>query len=178
MSKPGSVATFPPNSYSTDSGYANQLGLRVRGADADFSGSVLTTNSQGERELVLVLNDSGGTLVCGQALKFKTGYRGKRVQKSSAGAKIVGYVPPEILGDADATIPDQAYFYMIKEGPTSILKDASTVNEGDQVEASATAGQVKSQSGTGSYQNFSGTAWVTDATASAELIRAYANCQW
>lgn len=172
-----SVNQFPFDTYSTED-WSAFLGQRGRCDDQDVLNGSPVRNSNGRREMVLVYNNSGGTLACGNSLKFDTGYFGTKVVKCTTGVSIAGYVPPAINGSASNTIPAGAYFWMVKEGFTSVLKSTADVTEGTQIKNSATAGQVAVNSGTASYDVVAGTFIAADSGGTSNLVRAYANCQW
>lgn len=173
-----SVTPFAYDTYSTDD-WSAQLGQVGRGPDTDSVAGTVTANSaNGKRTYVLVYNNSGGTLAAGQALKFYAAFFGTKVDKSSVGVSLAGFAPPVINGSTSNTIPAASYFWMVREGFTSVLKTTAAVLEGDQLETSATAGQVKSNSGTGAMDIQGGTFIAANATASAVLTRAYVNCTW
>lgn len=178
MSDQSSCSPFAKDDYSTDAGYAPLRGQKRFAKDSDITAGVLTTNSNVDRVLVLVKNTSGGTLPCGAALQFDTAGWGLNVKKAVSGGHIRGYVPPVIQGSITNTIPANAYFYMVKEGPTSVLKSTANVAVDDLIEQAATAGQVKSSAGTGYPGVLGGSFLATDAGGTSNLVRAYANCQW
>lgn len=174
-----SINQFPFYQTSTDD-WSAQLGQMGFGPDQDLqSGGTLVVNSvNGRRRYVFVQNDSGVALSTGMALKFTAGNYGTKVTKSSAGAKVCGYVPPSVNGASTNTVAIGAYFWMVVEGFTSVLKTTANVTEADEIEASATAGQVKANSGSGLSDVLAGTFIATDSGGTSNLVRAYANCQW
>ena len=173
-----SSTPFPFDSYDT-SDWSAQLTQKGHGPDTDsISGTVTVNKANGRRRYVLVYNNSGGTLPAGCALKFSATYFGSYVVKATSGSRIVGFVPPTILGSASNTIPAASYFWMIVEGYASVLKSTANVTEGDQIETAATAGQIKSNSGTGYSGVLAGTIIATDTGGTSNLVRAYINCQW
>ena len=178
MSETCSVSPFEKWDYSTDAGYANLRGQKRFAKDSDIIAGATTDYSQVQRVLVLVKNTSGGTLPCGAALAFDTAGWGLNVIKAVSGGHIRGYVPPVIRGSVSNTIPANAYFWMVKEGPTKVLKSTANVTVDDLIEQAATAGQVKSSAGTGYPGVLGGSFIATDAGGTATLVRAYANCQW
>ena len=178
MADVSSASPFDQGTYSTDAGYAPLRGQKRFAADVDTLAGVQTENSKVTRTLVLVKNSSGGTLACGVALQFDTAGWGQNVKKAVSGGHIRGYAPCVINGSITNTIPDGAYFYMVKEGPTKVLKSTANVAVDDLIEQAATAGQVKASAGTGYPGVLGGSFIVTDAGGTSNLVRAYANCQW
>lgn len=178
MADQSSASAFAKDTYSLDAGYANLRGQFRYAKDSDTVAGVYTENSQVERQLVLVKNTSGGTLPTGAALQFDTAGWGQNVKKAVSGGHIRGYVPPVINGSASGTIPDQAYFWMVKVGPTKVLKSTANVAVDDLIEVASTAGQVKSSAGTGYPGVLGGSFIAADSSGNSVLVRAYANCQW
>jgi hypothetical protein len=177
MADQSSASAFAKDTYSLDAGYANLRGQFRYAKDSDTVAGVYTENSQIERQLVLVKNTSGGALPTGAALQFDTAW-GQNVKKAVSGGHIRGYVPPVINGSASGTIPDQAYFWMVKVGPTKVLKSTTNVAVDDLIEVSSTSGQVKSSAGTGYPGVLGGSFIAADSSGNSVLVRAYANCQW
>lgn len=178
MADVSSASPFAQDTYSTDSGYAALRGQKRFAADIDTVAGVQTQNSKVTRELVLVKNTSGGTLACGVALQFDSAGWGLNVIKAVSGGHIRGYVPCVINGSITNTIPANAYFWMVKEGPTKVLKSTANVAVDDLIEQAATAGQVKSSAGTGYPGVLGGSFIAADSSGNSVLVRAYANCQW
>lgn len=178
MADQSSANPFAQDTYSTDAGYAPLRGQKRFAADIDTIAGVQTENSKVQRTLVLVKNTSGGTLACGVALQFDTAGWGLNVKKAVTGGHIRGYVPCVIQGSISNTIPANAYFYMVKEGPTKVLKSTADVAVDDLIEQAATAGQVKASAGTGYPGVLGGSFIAADAGGTSNLVRAYANCQW
>ena len=178
MADQSSANPFAQDTYSTDSGYAALCGQKRYAADIDTVAGVQTQNSKVSRTLVLVKNTSGGTLPTGAALQFDTAGWGKNVKKAVSGGHIRGFVPGVINGSTSNTIPANAYFYMVKEGPTKVLKSTANVAVDDLIEQAATAGQVKSSAGTGYPGVLGGSFIAADSSGNSVLVRAYANCQW
>lgn len=112
-------------------GEVDIVGAESVGQIGCFQDKDLSTNpasptlySQMKTYAVLVLNDSGGTLAAGTGCTFKSGYLGTRVgAKSGANLVCDGIVDP----DVSAAVPDQAYFWLIIQGPTRAL-----IGAGDQ----------------------------------------------
>lgn len=141
-----SIGAIPYGTYSTSTTYSTVAGDVATFPDEDLDTSVSTTvtrHSETNRRCILVKNGSGGTLSPGHALKWVATYFGTQVQKATNGAPIAGYVPYTINGSKSTTIPDGAYFWMVVEGPSYALTDGDAITELDQLEASATAGTVK-----------------------------------
>lgn len=178
MADVSSASPFAQDTYSTDSGYAALRGQKRFAADIDTVAGVQTQNSKVTRELVLVKNTSGGTLACGVALQFDSAGWGLNVIKAVSGGHIRGYVPCVINGSITNTIPANAYFWMVKEGPTKVLKSTANVAVDDLIEQASTAGQVKSSAGTGYPGVLGGSFIAADSSGNSVLVRAYANCQW
>lgn len=178
MADQSSTSPFAKDTYSTDSGYANLRGQMRFAEDSDTVAGVYTRNSKVDRKLVLVKNSSGSTLPTGAALQFDTSGWGLNVKKAVSGGHIRGYVPCVINGSASGTIPDGAYFWMVKEGPTKVLKSTANVAVDDLIEQASTAGQVKSSAGTGYPGVLGGSFIAADSSGNSVLVRAYANCQW
>ncbi len=177
MAEKFSATPFGYDQNTTDD-WSPQLGQWGFGPDEDSLAGVITRNTvNGRRTYVLVQNASGGTLAAGQALQFTSTFYGRKVTKSAIFSAICGFAPPAISGSITNTIPNLAYFWMVKEGFTSVLKDASALVEKSQIEASATAGQVKANAGSAYSGTLAGTAIEANAGASS-LTRAYVNCQW
>lgn len=73
---------------------------------------------------VLCMNDTGGAITPGKGYTYKSGYLGTRVGAASgANAICDGIADPDVVG----TIADQAYFWLIIQGPTKAL-----IGAGDQ----------------------------------------------
>lgn len=178
MADVSSVNPFPQDTYSTDAGYAPLRGQKRFASDIDNVAGVQTENSKVTRTLVLVKNSSGSTLACGVALQFDTAGWGQNVKKAVSGGHIRGYAPCVINGSITNTIPDGAYFWMVKEGPTKVLKSTANVAVDDLIEQAATAGQVKASAGTGYPGVLGGSFIAADTSSTSVLVRAYANCQW
>lgn len=172
------ASAFKKDTYSTDAGYADLCGQFTVADDDDTTAGVYSSYSNVGRTLVLVKNTSGGTLPCGAALQFDTAGWGLNVKKAVSGGHIRGYVPPVINGSISNTIPANAYFWMVKEGGTSVLKSTANVAVDDLIEAAATAGQVAAGAGTGYAGVLGGSFIAADTSGNSVLVRAYANCQW
>lgn len=173
-----SVVGFPYDKYTTDD-WSAQLTQKGHGPDTDnIAGTVTVNKPNGRRRYVLVYNNSGGTLPAGCALMFSATFHGSKVVKCTSGSRICGFVPPVIDGSVSNTIAAASYFWMVVEGYTSVLKSTANVTETDQIEPAATAGQIKSNSGTGYSGILAGTILATDTGGTATLVRAYVNCQW
>ena len=99
-------------------------------------------NSEMQRRLVLVKNNSGAALAKGQALMWSAGYYGTKVELATAGKRICGYVD----GQRPTTVPIGDAFLMVKRGPCSVLLDATACKEGDGLAVGAASGQVKAVS--------------------------------
>ena len=99
---------------------------------------------------VVVRNDSGGLLVPGTALWWKTGYHGTRVTASAAttNAPVCGFVDDHA---PTAGIQDDDLFYMIVEGPATLVSDKDSgqahgggnLIEGELLVNSGVAGKVE-----------------------------------
>lgn len=73
---------------------------------------------------VLCMNDTGGAITPGKGYTYKSGYLGTRVGAASgANAICDGIADPDVVG----TIANQAYFWLIIQGPTKAL-----IGAGDQ----------------------------------------------
>lgn len=73
---------------------------------------------------VLCMNDTGGAITPGKGYTYKSGYLGTRVGAASgANAICDGIADPDVVG----TIADQAYFWLIIQGPTKAM-----IGAGDQ----------------------------------------------
>ena len=138
-------SAFPINTYETDAGLSAYLGMPRDFADADRSRQFAPHTTEHLVKGVLVQNTGGVALSPGQALRWVAGGFGTKVQKAANGSPVVGFVPGNI--QTAATIPDQAFFWMIVRGPTNVLCDTSAILEGSQLEASAaTVGSVRLES--------------------------------
>jgi hypothetical protein len=143
------AAPVPPQQYIayTDSAhmtpYVNLCGQHYTGGDIDFPVTPAVTNSNQQRVLVFVQNLSGGTLAPGDALNFTTGGWAAGVQNCPAGSAIRGYVPGWVNGNQTNTIPNQAFFLMVKEGPTTVATDGTPIPAISDVVVGATSGQVR-----------------------------------
>ena len=133
---------MPQGQYDTGD-WSEVLGWRGEAPDVDVVGAETVRNSAGVRRVILVQNASGGTLVGGQALKFTADNFGKKVQKSANGSSIECFAPYTVDGQTDNTIPNLAYILAVYAGPTKALTDGAAITEGDILEASGTAGTVK-----------------------------------
>jgi hypothetical protein len=91
-----------------------------------------------------VKNDSGGALLPGQTVSWKSGYAGKRVTNpaASATAQIVGTVDPLL---PSAGVADGEGFWIVVDGPCKFRLDANATSaEFDALIASASvAGCVR-----------------------------------
>lgn len=168
---------FPINTYETDSSLAEAVGMTRDWADEDRSKQFAVKNSAFPVRAILVQNSSGAALTPGMALKWTAGYYGTKVQAATNGVPICGFVPASI--QTAATIPTGAYFWMIVHGPTSVLKSAADVAEGDQLEVSATAGYCKTEATAPAANKLvrGATAWAADASGGTALVRAMVDCR-
>lgn len=174
-----SINAFPFYESTTDD-WSAQLGDIGFGPAQDLQAggviSIASVNTQ--RMYALVQNNSGVVLSCGMGLKFSTGFFGLKVDKCSAGVSLAGYVPASVNGSPTNTVAIGAYFWMVVQGFTSVLKTVANIAEGNQIEPSGTAGQLKANSGTGYSDVLGGTFTSTDSAGTSILTPAYANCQW
>lgn len=145
----GSAAELPFGDYSTDASWAPLVGQTTIFDDIDPTTGAISKNSQYQRECVLVKNNSGSAIAASASLNFNTGTSdwGANVQTCPAGATIRLFAPPTVKGSASTTIPNNAYFWAIKKGATSVNSDGSAILLNDGLVQSATAGQVKTDYG-------------------------------
>lgn len=112
-------------------GSYNVVGAESLGQIACFADLDITTKPEAPARLsglkkyaVLCLNDTGGAITPGKGYTYKSGYLGLRVGAASgANAICDGIADPDVSG----TIPDQAYFWLIIQGPTQVV-----IGAGDQ----------------------------------------------
>lgn len=174
-----SINAFPFYETSVDDWSAQLGGIGFGPAqDLQAGGSITIASVNTQRMYALVQNNSGVVLSCGMGLKFSAGYFGTKVEKCTSGASLAGYVPASVDGSATNTVAIGAYFWMVVQGFTSVLKTTANIAEGNQIEPSATAGQLKANSGTGYSDVLGGTFTSTDTDGTSILTPAFANCQW
>ena len=133
-----SARNMPFGSYDAGTGYADCVGQQTIGSDFD-----VVLNSNIDRRYRFVKNSSGGVLNSARGLKWKAGKFGKEVDLPANGAPIVGYTPYYIEGAIANTIPNNAYFWMVEEGPVTVATDGASIAEGDLVEIGTVSGCVK-----------------------------------
>ena len=149
-------------------GYDAKMGQKYFAPDMDISSGTPTTNGQGQRTLILVKNTSGGTLATGTALNWVSGYWEQQVQVCPVGSVPRCFVPAYIRGLTTNTIPNNAYFLAVYDGPTSVLTDGTSVSVNDGLVVTVTAGQVHTDYGIG------GGAVYTQTVASTVLTNTVA----
>jgi hypothetical protein len=94
----------------------------------------------------LVKNNSGGTLAKGLGVTYEAGFQGKQVDAlSGANAICDGVVDPFIPG---ATVPDQAYFWIIKKGPCQVVAGTGGLAAGDLLQTAASGTFIDGTPGT------------------------------
>jgi hypothetical protein len=168
--QPVSTAPFSQQTYVVASTtaqttlYQNLCGSTFEVPDLDILLTGPVMNSQGLRNVVLVQNTSGSTIAAGTPLNWVSGYWGTQVQPCPVGQIIRGYAPAYVNGSAAMTIPNNAFFMMVKNGPTSALSDGTAIAAGDPIGISqTTAGQVHTLTELGGGELYSAT------TASAAI---------
>lgn len=95
-----------------------------------------TINSGTPVYALLVMNDSGGTLLSGLGVTFKSAYIGKRVGALSGANAICDGIVDPALG-AGITVADQAYFWLIIQGPCDVKASAGAITANAEVQTAA-----------------------------------------
>jgi len=113
-------------------GSVDVVGAESLGQIGEFQDQDLSTNpgsptllSGLKKYAVLCLNDTGGAITPGRGYTYKSGYIGQRVGAASgANAICDGIADPDVVG----TIADQAYFWLIIQGPTKAMVGAGDLS--------------------------------------------------
>lgn len=84
----------------------------------------------------LVMNDSGGTLLSGLGVTFKSAYIGKRIGALSGANAICDGIVDPFLG-AGVTVADQEYFWLIIQGPCEVKAGAGDIAANAEVQTLA-----------------------------------------
>lgn len=164
---PTPQALFPQGTYVTASStaqgtaYDQVCGQRTMFIDQDVSAGTITKNSELMRYAILVKNGSGSAITPGMALNWVSGYWGTQVQACPAGSAIRCYAPSYVNGSTSTTIPDQAYFWAIYDGPTSPLSDGTAIAVNDLLVVGSASGKVAKYYGLGGGLIYSSTATST-----------------
>lgn len=157
-----------------DTAYGYRAGDFIYGLDSDIIAGIATINGVNQRIAVWVKNTSGGTLACGQALNWVSGFWGTQVQPCPAGSPIRCFVPPVINGSASNTIPNNAWFYAVKVGQTSVLTDGSIVSINDGLVVGAVSGDVKTNYGNGLlYSSSAASTAITNTNVATAFSLSY-----
>jgi hypothetical protein len=162
---------LPFGDYIVDSSFSPLLGQYAEFDDVDSVSSVITKNSQGIRECVLVKNDSATTIAAGTALNFTSGGFGQKVQICPAGSRPRLFAPAYIRGSSSNTIADQGYFWAIKRGPTSALSDGTAIATLDPLCVGAASGKLRTEYALGGGLIYSNVAASTALTASSTATK-------
>lgn len=175
----GSNAGLAYGDYSTNAGFANNLGQRALFDDVDMVATVLTKNTNGLRDCVFVKNGSGSAISAGMALVWVTSYWGTQVKAAptgTTGTRIRCFAPSYVRGSTSTTIPDGAYFWAIKDGYTSPLSDGTAIAIDDKLVVGATAGQVRADSAAGGgliYSSVAASSAVTTSAVATKFDQSY-----
>lgn len=136
---------FPRGEYDTDVGaFDNVIGRDYQFEDVDLTPGKVGAKANRTNRLVkcrLVKNNSGGALLPGLLVVFQTGagiaYGG---QVSGYAANLADRAYPVDEWIVAAGVPDQAYFYIVVEGPATVHTPAAgpgaSVSEGTVLLAS------------------------------------------
>ena len=162
----GSNSGLAFGDFSLGAGFSTQVGHVSYFDDVDMVGTVLTRNSNNERYCIFVKNTSGVAITPGMALNWVAGFWGSQVQACPPGSEIRCYAPSYVRGSTVTTIPNNAYFWAIKEGFTSPLSDGTSLSVDDGLVAGAVAGQVRTDFGLGGGEIYSQTVASTVLTNS------------
>lgn len=146
----GSYAVFPQQSYVVASttgqttAYQGLCGQVADFPDVDVIAGITTTNSDFIRKAILVQNLSGTTIAAGVALNWVSGYWGTAVQACPVGQVARCLAPGYVNGSTANTIPNNAFFWAVYNGPTLSLTSGSSISVYDALLVGTTAGQVNS----------------------------------
>ncbi len=135
--------------------YVALCGKQFTGPDVDYGTGSPVTNTPWQRTYVFVQNLSGGTLSPGVALNFVTAQWRKGVQTCPANSAIRCYAPAYVNGNQTNTIPNNAFFLAVKEGPATFISDGSPIAENDNLVVGSVSGELRTSYGLGGGEVFS-----------------------
>jgi hypothetical protein len=117
---------------------ANLLGARKTFRDEDPKTGVIKSNHT--VECIAVKNESGGALLPGEVVKFKAGAILSEVDAKAEAAAVLMGVVDEYLPTAG--VPDKEVFWLVVNGPSTVVKTATSVSAGAAYGPSSTAGSA------------------------------------
>lgn len=121
---------------------------------------------------ILVKNNKGGTLAPGTGVTYESGYIGKQVDALSGNDLACdGIVDPWVSG----TVPDQAYFWLIIQGPCDVKAAAGGITADAEVVSEAAGLFGDGTAGTSPAGNCGR---AVETGASGDLTRIYFRNNW
>lgn len=137
--------------------YVTLCGQLYTGNDVDYPVGPPVTNTVWQRTYIFLQNTSGSPISPGVAINFVASTFGVQGQVCPTNGAIRAYAPGWVNGNQTNTIPNNAFFLAVVEGPTTMISDGSAIALGDGLVVGGTAGQMRTNYGLGGGEVFAQT---------------------